>query len=120
MSMQQVEAGAGGSQAVALRTAQLFREHRQAIFKQTDRMFAVLMAFQWLAGIAAAYWISPRVWAAATSGDSDQHIWAAIFLGGAISILPIALALTRAGEPSTRYAIAVGQMLMGALLIHLS
>jgi len=82
-------------------------------------MFAVLMAIQWLAGIAAAYWISPRTWAG-TASQTHPHVWAALFLGGAISSLPIALALTRPGHASTRYTIAVAQMLFGALLIHLT
>ena len=45
---------------------------------------------------------------------------AAIFLGGAISAFPIALALTRPGQRITRYTIAIGQMLTSALLIHLT
>ena len=43
-----------------------------------------------------------------------------MFLGGAISSLPIILAMTRPGHVTTRYTVAVGQMLMGALLIHLT
>jgi PAS domain S-box-containing protein len=82
-------------------------------------MFAVLMALQWLAGLAAAYWVSPRTWVGTTS-QTHVHVWLALFLGGAISLLPIGLALTRPGHFSTRYVIAVGQMLMGALLIHLT
>jgi PAS domain S-box-containing protein len=96
-----------------------FEEHQQAVFKYTDRMFAVLLAIQWVAGIAAAFWISPRAWAGQSS-HIHPHIWAALLLGSVISSLPILLAITRPGEASTRYCIAVGQMLMGALLIHLS
>ncbi|MBD0372894.1 MAG: response regulator [Pyrinomonadaceae bacterium] len=77
------------------------------------------MALQWVAGIIAAYWLSPLTWAGTTS-QTHLHIWAAIFLGGAISSLPIALALAQPGRTSTRYAVATGQMLMGALLIHLT
>jgi hypothetical protein len=101
------------------RVRDIFNEHQQNICQRTDIMFAVLMALQWLAGIAAAYWISPVTWAGATS-RTHMHVWAALFLGGAISSLPIALALTRPGRVSTRYAVAVGQMLMGSLLIHLT
>jgi PAS domain-containing protein len=43
-----------------------------------------------------------------------------VFLGGAISAFPILLALTRPGRPTTRYAIACGQMCTSALLIHLT
>src|SRR5437667_10650451 len=103
----------------ARRIAEIFNEHQQEICKRTDHMFAVLMALQWIAGIAAAYWISPLAWAGGTS-RIHLHIWAALVLGGAISCLPILLAVTQPGRVSTRYTIAVGQMLTGALLIHLT
>jgi signal transduction histidine kinase/CheY-like chemotaxis protein len=48
------------------------------------------------------------------------HVWAAVFLGGAISFFPIFMALTRPGRRETRYTIAVGQTLTSALLIHLT
>jgi two-component system, sensor histidine kinase and response regulator len=46
--------------------------------------------------------------------------YGAIFLGGAIAIFPVALAIFKPGETLTRHTIAVGQMLTSALLIHLS
>jgi signal transduction histidine kinase/ActR/RegA family two-component response regulator len=101
------------------RVAELFNEHQQDICKRTDHMFACLMALQWIAGIAAAYWISPLAWAGGTS-RIHLHIWAALLLGGATSSLPIFLAIIQPGRVSTRYTIAVGQMLTGALLIHLT
>ncbi len=117
--MKETNTDLGEPEAVAWRAAGIFNEQQQTIYIRTDRMFAVLMAVQWLAGIAAAYWITPRTWAGTTS-QTHLHVWAALFLGGAISSLPIALALTRPGSASTRYTVAVGQMLMGALLIHLT
>jgi signal transduction histidine kinase/ActR/RegA family two-component response regulator len=107
------------SEAMTLRVAAIFNEQQQSIYKHTDRMFAVLMALQWLAGIAAAFWLSPLTWAG-TMSQTHPHVWAALFLGGAISSLPIVLALARPGSVSTRYTVAVAQMLMGALLIHLT
>ena len=101
------------------RTEELFHEHQQNIFKSTDRMFAGLMAVQWVLGIAAALWISPRTWVGATS-ETHPHVWAAIFLGGAISFFPILLALKLPGRALTRYTIATAQLLMSALLIHLT
>ena len=101
------------------RISELFSEHQEDICKRTDHMFAVLMTLQWLFGIVAAYVISPRAWIGSSS-QTHIHVWAALVLGGAISSLPIFLAVTRPGRPSTRYVIAVGQMLFGALLIHLT
>jgi hypothetical protein len=117
--MKETTTNSGSGQVFMRRAEDLFNEHQQNIYKRTDRMFAVLMPIQWLAGVAAAYWITPQTWAGTVS-QTHLHVWAALFLGGAISSLPILLALTQAGRASTRYAIAVGQMLMGALLIHLT
>jgi len=117
--MNEATAVAKDVEATSSRIQELFNEHREHIYKSTDRMFAVLMTVQWLAGIVAAYWISPKTWVGAAS-QTHIHVWAAIFLGGAISAFPIFLAATRPGRSSTRYTIAVGQMLMGALLIHLT
>jgi signal transduction histidine kinase/CheY-like chemotaxis protein len=105
--------------APSARTQELFEQHRRSIFHRTDRWFAGLMAFQWLAGIVAALWISPNTWAGSVSRP-HVHVWAAVLLGGAISALPIALALAWPGRPVTRYVIAVSQMLTSALLIHLT
>jgi hypothetical protein len=119
MTMQAILTERNFAESLQRRAASLYGEHQQAIFKSTDRMFAVLMALQWIAGIAAALWISPQTWAGQYS-QTHVHVWAAIFLGGAISIFPITLALKRPGETSTRYIIAVAQMLMSSLLIHLT
>lgn len=107
------------SEPVVWDSRDFFAEHQRAIFKHTDRMFAVLMGLQWVGGIVAAVWISPRTWTGPYS-QTHIHVWAAIFLGGAISALPISLALARPGRTSTRYVIATAQMLMSGLLIHLT
>ena len=103
-----------------LQTAQkLIQEHQQLIYRRTDRMFVGLMAVQWLACIAIALWLSPRTWIGPAS-RIHPHIWIALVLGGGISVLPIMLGLKRPGSTSTRYVMAIAQMLMGALLIHLT
>jgi two-component system sensor histidine kinase/response regulator len=104
---------------VAPRTVQLVAEHQDRIFTQTSRLFTILMLVQWVAGIAAALWISPRAWAGATS-QIHVHVWLALFLGGAITSLPVFLTLVRPRDAFTRYTVAVCQMLMSSLLIHLS
>ncbi len=105
--------------STASRAEALFHADQQALFRRTDRWFAGLMACQWLAGIFAALWISPRTWAG-TASQTHPHVWAAVFLGGAISFFPILLVLTRPGRTSTRHVVAIGQMLTSALLIHLT
>jgi len=101
------------------RTQVLFAEHQENIFKHTDRLFAFLMILQWLGAIIAALCVSPRRW----SGSMSQihlHVWTALILGGVITLYPVFLALTQTGKAFTRHVVAVGQMLMSALLIHLT
>ncbi len=101
------------------RTHVLFREDQDSIYQRTDRLFAKLMVLQWLAGIAAALWISPKTWIGASS-QTHWHVWAAIFLGGMITSFPVFLAYKQPGSALTRHVIAVAQMLTSALLIHLT
>ena len=101
------------------RTAEILHEQHQGIYRRTDRIFAILMGMQWIGGIIAALLISPRTWAG-TSSSIHPHVWAAIFLGGAISSLPIIFALVRPGASLTRHTVAIAQMLMSALLIHIT
>ena len=101
------------------RSTEILEQHRQQVYGQTDRLFALLMMVQWAAAIAAALWISPRTWAGRAS-FVHLHVWAAIFLGGTITCLPVGLALFRSGRTLTRHVIAVAQVLMSALLIHLT
>ena len=98
---------------------QELRDHQLIIYRRTDRMFAFLMVIQWLAGIAVALWISPRAWEGSSS-YIHPHVMAAIFLGFSITAFPTMLAVFRPGATSTRYTISIAQMLMGALLIHLT
>src|ERR1700733_11823352 len=100
-------------------TAAHFKHHCQQVWQRTDRMFAGLMALQWLAGIGVALWITPLTWIGATS-SLHLHVLAAIFLGGTIAAFPILLVFLPPGQAITRHVIAVAQMLASALLIHLT
>ena len=104
---------------VARRARAIYDGRRAVAYRLTDRLFALLLMIQWLAAVAAALFVSPSAWSGRAWGDR-AHIAAALWLGLAIVGPPIALALARPGERATRYAIALAQMLMGALLIHLS
>src|SRR5882724_11529864 len=96
--------------ATASVAAELYNDHCQTIYRRTDRMFAGLMAIQWVFGIIVALAISPRTWNGTTS-TIHPHVWAAIFVGGAISVLPILLGIFKPGHIATRYVISVAQML---------
>jgi PAS domain S-box-containing protein len=108
-----------GPAEVERRTDTLFHERCDRIARSTDRMFAVLLAIQWAGGIVAAVVVSPRTWAGLNPGV-HVHVWSALICGGVLSALPVFLALRQPGLRSTRYTIAVSQMLWSALLIHLT
>lgn len=101
------------------RTEALYESHMDANRRRTDGMFAWLIGVQWIAGAIAAMLISPRAWEGAES-QMHLHVWAALLLGGAISSLPLFLAIKFPGRTITRHTIAVGQMLTSGLLVHLS
>jgi len=104
---------------VNARSAELFRLDRQRVYSRTDRLFAGLMLFQWVAGVLAALWISPRTYVGMES-RVHLHVWAALFLGAALALPAVVLAAKLPGRSVTRHAIAVGQALTSALLIHLT
>ncbi len=94
-------------------------DHAAAIHRRTDRLFAVLLALQWFGGVAMASTLSPHTWIGATS-QVHAHVQMAVIGGGALSLLPIGLALFRPGKLSTRLVIALSQVMFSSLLIHLS
>jgi two-component system sensor histidine kinase/response regulator len=102
-----------------LRAKELVSEDLNRNYAQTSRLFTILMLVQWVAGIAAALWIAPYTWVGATS-QVHLHVWLAIFLGGAITSLPVFLTLIRPRDAFTRHIVAICQMLMSGLLIHLT
>ena len=101
------------------RAEELFQKQQREIYLHTDQLFAKLMFWQWLATIVMALVISPQTWAGQTSAI-HIHVWASIFLGGAISLFPIWMTRAWPGAAITRYVIAVAQMLMSALLISVT
>jgi signal transduction histidine kinase len=101
------------------RAETLFREHLFQVQRQTDLMFAALMAVQWVFAIVIALVVSPWAWEGKVR-SVHVHVYAALILGGLLSGLPIAMVLRRPGWVANRYVIAVAQVLWSALFIHLT
>src|SRR5258708_5018069 len=93
--------------AVSTRAGQLFHEHLQSTIRHADRLFAWLMVCQWFFAMALVIWISPLSWSGANS-QMHPHVWAALLLGGLVTIFPVALAWQQPGRPLTRHVVAVG------------
>ena len=106
------------SPSSGVRADELFNGQTFAMHRRTDRLFAILLPIQWVAAVVTALTVSPRAWAGGASWV-HPHVWAAVLLAGVIVSLPTVLALTSPGARSTRHVVAVAQMLIGSLLIHL-
>ena len=89
------------------------------IHTRIDRYFIRLMLVQWAAAIVIALWVSPLSWAGDVS-YLHPHVTMAIFYGGLLTLVPVYLARVAPGRRATRLTIAVMQMLMSSLLIHLT
>jgi len=99
--------------------ARRFNEMLRLIHIRTDRFFARLLLVQWVVCVLLAVVVSPLSWAGRVS-SVHPHIWAALLLGGAISLYPAWMGMNRAGEVLTRHLMAIAQMLTSSLLIHLT
>ena len=106
-------------QATEQRVAELVAGEVNGIHRRTDRLFAGLLLFEWLAAVAVAYWVSPWAWAGVES-RVHPHVWGALLVGGLIVSLLLVLVAFYPGRGWTRHSIAAAQMLMSALLIHLT
>ena len=110
---------AARSESLRQRISLLYRNQLRHIAHTVDRSFTALLIIQYFACVVAAVWISPVTWKG-TQASIHVHFWAAVILGAIITSFPLAMALMRPGRLATRHAVAAGQMLMSALLIHVT
>ena len=97
----------------------LFNAYERKVFTQSNRLFWWLLMSQWgFAILVAAVW-SPRTWTG-TESRVHPHLIAAIFLGGALVSLPLALMRWMPFHSVTRHTVAAAQVSFSALLIHLT
>ena len=96
-----LEVSASGRE-VEERARVLFKHQRHAALSQVDRLFVYLMLAQWAFGILIAVTVSPFGWEGKVQ-TVHLHVQIALLLGGALSALPIALAIMRPGHALTRH-----------------
>ena len=101
------------------RAAELFRQQRDAVYRQTDQLFARVLLLEWAVLLIVAFFVAPTSWRESLA-VGHTRVWLALFLGGAMTLIPLALVRWRSGAASTRYAIAAAQMVHSGLLIALS
>lgn len=101
------------------RVNEIFHARCNELHKNTDRMFAGLLVFEWLAAMATAIFLSPQTWNG-SAASLHMHIVASSVLGWLLVALPLFLVYNRPGHTTTRHVVAVSQMLMSGLLIQVS
>ena len=101
------------------RARALYEERLGALHRRVDRVFEWLMVLQWIGGVLAASLLSPQAWDGSTS-RVHPNLLLALFLGGALSAVPLYMLRVHRGRTVTRHVVAVAQALWSALLIHLS
>lgn len=101
------------------RALHLFEQHEKSIHSRTDWLFAKLFLLEYFAGIVLAWLVSPVAWTG-SQGQVHVHVIAAVVLGGILISFPLYLIKTHPGETRTRHVVAVSQMLIASLWIHLS
>lgn len=101
------------------RAEALFNASQREVHIRCDRLFAWLLVLQWFIALGVAMWLSPYEWAGVIK-QAHVHLLVAGWLGLAIVSLPLLLVWLRPGTGLTRHIVGAAQMLMGALLIHLT
>ena len=105
--------------APADRGKQLLQRQREEVYRETDQLFVYVLLAEWAVLLIIALLGASEIWRGDSRG-AHLDLWIALVFGGAITLVPIALARVRSGWAFTRYTIAACQMLHSGLLIILS
>ncbi len=87
--------------------------------KSTDLLFTTLIVLEWLAMIIVSLIVSPLAWEGRNS-YIHPHLLVAVVMGGLVTLPVLYFYFSAPGKPITRHVIAFSQMLISAILIHLT
>ncbi|MFO0758897.1 MAG: ATP-binding protein [Byssovorax sp.] len=102
--------------AIKARADQLFSVQERALASHVDRLLIGILLVEWLAVIGIAAFYAPQVWPEKRGAPLVE----ATIAGAAFALVPCLLAALRPHARARRHVLAAGQMLMGALLVHLT
>ncbi len=97
----------------------IYDEAYQKLCIDTDKVFAILLVFQWIVAVIVAIVFSPKTWIGA-QGMVSVHIYASVIIGGFLTCFPLYLMKKEPGAEVNRYANVIAQALYSVLFIHLS
>ncbi|MEO6848106.1 MAG: ATP-binding protein [Chthoniobacterales bacterium] len=101
------------------RATEVFDEQLQELRRGANKLFFYLLPAQWIACVLGAIYISPLTWIGRTS-FVHIHVWASIFIGALITLFPMLIIHLMPYRTVTRHVVAIAQVLMSALLIHVT
>jgi PAS domain S-box-containing protein len=104
---------------VLQRRDELVKEHRTHVRRQTDRLFAIVMAIQFVAIVIGTLAFSPRTFAGAASAV-HPHVWQGVGLGLLIAAPVWWVGLRDRGAAVSLLVVPVCQLLMSCMIIHLT
>jgi hypothetical protein len=107
------------SQVIVARAMRRFERWQHQVHQRTDRIFGRLFVGQWLFSIAVAAWVAPYVFDD-SKGGFHPHLIVAACLGLGVIAIPLVKISSQGGTASTRHVVAVAQMLLSALIIHVT
>ena len=90
----------------------------ESAYRKGDRLFSILLPCQYVGLVVLAALLTPYTWSGTTQ-SYHVHILAAAVLGGIVTLFPAFLAVRAPGKQITRICVAVGQLLVSSLLIHI-
>lgn len=117
--MEKMKISKSNSEPLNIKVREEFDKRHLEIAKTTDVLFAYLFICEWIAAVLFAVFVTPKTWIGNVS-EVHIHVYAAIFLGGLLSGLPIFLIVREPGAKINRLIVAVSQMMFSTLFIHLS
>ncbi|MFO1063777.1 MAG: methyl-accepting chemotaxis protein [Pirellulales bacterium] len=103
----------------APRADNIFEQLRDQNRSRVDGLFAILMFVQYLALVGTSIWLTPYAWNG-RGLEVHQHVWLAILGGGVIALVPAICCGLYRGSVWNEWMIAVAQMTVSAMFIHLT
>jgi two-component sensor histidine kinase len=104
---------------VQLISKNLFTKSYEALCRDNDKVFALILMLQWVGAVVAALVISPRTWLGNQS-SVHMHVLFSFIAGGILTIYPVYRNLKMPGAVPNRYINVIAQGLYSAMLIHLT
>lgn len=105
--------------SVVARRDELVKQQRVKLTKRTDRVFAIVMAIQYIAIVFGTLLFTPKTYSGPTS-SVHPHVFQAIGLGFLIAAPVWGIAWLGKGTLANRVVVAICQLLMSSLIVHLT